>query len=171
MNFKNKKNELKKKMKESLSCTYCPQDNFNKHMFYDGTHLNIKGKAQLVSNYKHMIGKAVHNQGTFSTYAQKVNQNASDRNQHHGYWFNGKRLSNNIQYNGQQRHSHMGHRTGIDKNDGSDKLQSLVKLLQRLDYGIILKPNIFLPHVCFISSFLLYGRNYFVPKRCVSIIA
>ena len=59
MNFKNKKNVLNDKMREKLGGTFCPQENFSKHMFYDGTHLNTEGTSQLVSNYKYMIGKSI----------------------------------------------------------------------------------------------------------------
>ena len=92
-----------------------------------------------VSNYKYMIGKT-YNWGTFTTYADKVNQgttstygqrstlNTGENGQHRGYWSNGRRR----QYNGQQSRSYMGHKTGGKKKDGSDKLQSLVKLLKDL---------------------------------------
>ena len=139
MNFKNKKNVLNDKMREKLGGTFCPQENFSKHMFYDGTHLNTEGTSQLVSNYKYMIGKT-YNQGAFTTYADKVQQettstygqrstmNTDGNGQHRGYWSNGRRR----QYNGQQRRSYMGHKTGGEKKDGSDKLQSLLKLLKDL---------------------------------------
>ena len=58
--------------------------------------------------------------------------NTGENGQHRGYWSNGRRR----QYNGQQRCSYMGHKTGGEKKDGSDKLQSLVKLLKEIDVNI-----------------------------------
>lgn len=74
MNFKNKQNVQNGKMKGYLGCPFCPQDNFSKHMFYDGTHLNTEGTAQHVRNYKYMIGKTTFNRGRYPTFVEKTNQ-------------------------------------------------------------------------------------------------
>ena len=59
MVFKNKKSEVNDKLSRLPGITFCAQDNFNRHMFYDGTHLNHQGTAQLASNYKYWMGKAM----------------------------------------------------------------------------------------------------------------
>ena len=58
MVFKNKKSEVNDKLSRLPGITFCPQDNLNRHIFYDGTHLNHQGTAQLASNYKYWMGKA-----------------------------------------------------------------------------------------------------------------
>ena len=142
MNFKNKKNALNDKMKAYTDCTFCPQDNFGRHMFYDGTHLNTEGTAQLVSNYKFMIGKttAGPKRGDLQTYAEKVNkpgtrravmaygQRANENGQRGGYRANEARRHLNVY----QRHSYTEQKSGRVQSDGADKLQSLVKLLKDL---------------------------------------
>ena len=57
MVFKNKKSEVNVNFSRLPGITFCAQDNFNRHMFYDGTHLNHQGTAQLASNYKYWMGK------------------------------------------------------------------------------------------------------------------
>ena len=59
MVFKNKKSEVNDKLSRLPGITFCAQDNFNRHMFYDGTHLNQQGTAQLVRNYKYWMGKTM----------------------------------------------------------------------------------------------------------------
>ena len=140
MNFKNKKTLLNEKLKGNAAYTFCPQDNFGRHMFYDGIHLNSEGTAQLVSNYKYMIGKTTigHNRGDTTTYSGIVNkgtrrtmmtygQRANEHGQRGGYRADGGRR----QFNTQQRQSYK-EQTGREQSDGSVKLQSLVKLLKDL---------------------------------------
>ena len=57
MTYKNKKNEVNDKLATLQGVSFCPQENFQLHMFYDGTHLNRQGTAQLVSNYKFVLGR------------------------------------------------------------------------------------------------------------------
>ena len=57
--FKNKNSEVNDKLSRLPGITFCAQDNFNRHMFYDGIHLNHQGTAQLASNYKYWMGKAM----------------------------------------------------------------------------------------------------------------
>lgn len=118
MNFKNKQNVQNGKMKGYLGCTFCPQDNFSKHMFYDGTHLNTEGTAQHVRNYKYMIGKTTFNRGRYPTFVEKTNQGTASTyeqreygGQHQGYRANVRRR----QHNGQCRQSYMGQKTGSEK--------------------------------------------------------
>ena len=141
MNFKNKKTVLNEKLKGNAAYTFCPQDNFGRHMFYDGTHLNSEGTAQLVSNYKYMIGKTTigPNRGDLPTYSETVNKGgrrtistyglrANENGQRGGYRANG----GHRQYYVNQRHSYNEQRSVREQNDGYEKLQSLVKLLKDL---------------------------------------
>ena len=81
MNFKNKKTVLNEKLKCYAACTFCPQDNLARHMFYDGIHLNSEGTALLVSNYKYMIGKTTmgHNRGDTPTFSGIVRKKLDQR--------------------------------------------------------------------------------------------
>ena len=74
MVFKNKKSEVNDKLSRLPGITFCAQDNFNRHMFYDGTHLNQQGTAQLVSNYKYWMGKTIR--------PNKINGNSTYGGQH-----------------------------------------------------------------------------------------
>ena len=63
-----------------------------------------------------------------STYVQRATWYTGDNGQHRGYRSTGMRRT----HNGKQGHSYMGHKTGSEKKYGSEKLQSLVKLLKDL---------------------------------------
>ena len=55
MVFKNKKSEVNDKSSCLPGIIFCTQDNFYRHIFYDGMHLNQQGTAQLMSNYTYLV--------------------------------------------------------------------------------------------------------------------
>ena len=130
MVFKNKTSEVNEKLSQLPGLTFCAQDNFHRHMFYDGTHLNPQGTTLLVSNYKYRIGK------TRADGNSMQRENNSPLNQHNRPNFTRKE---------KQRHSYAsrvhGHMpnasksTIVGKQTGSgsgDKLYLLVKLLKEI---------------------------------------
>ena len=128
MNYKRKKNDLNSDLNDLQSCTFCPQDNFQKHMFYDGTHLNNEGTAQLVSNYKYLIWK-VNNKNTNATYAQIVKNTSGNRNLQYNNRPGSSRYDSSRDFYGQGR-SVRRNKTSSNRNDDTDKFQSFVNLLK-----------------------------------------
>ena len=138
MDFKNKKSEVNDKLSCLPGITFCTQDNFNRHMFYDGTHLNQQGTAQLVSNYKYWIGKSTGSTRTNGNNAYRRERestgNIGTRQYIRPNFSGAERQRDSYAYRARQR-PNVSRSTPVEnpRRDGSDnKLFSLVKLLKEI---------------------------------------